>query len=86
MWLQTLGWAATALFAFSYFFTKAAALRTIQAAAAVLWIFYGLQIHSAPVVVSNVMVGVAALYTSVRYMRGRPRFQIIDADKDPETK
>jgi hypothetical protein len=70
MWLATLGWTATALFACSYFFTRAAALRGIQAAAAVLWIIYGFRIHSGPVVVANIMVGVAAVYTSVRYAKG----------------
>ena len=66
IWLNALGWMATAFFASSYFFKKAGALRGIQAAAAVLWIVYGLAIHSAPVVVSNLMVGIAAIYTSLR--------------------
>jgi hypothetical protein len=66
MWLDTLGWTATAFFASSYFFRKAVALRKIQAAAAVLWIIYGFEIHSAPVVVSNLMVGIAAIYTTLR--------------------
>ena len=66
MWLNILGWTATAFFASSYFFKKAGALRGIQAAAALLWIAYGVAIHSAPVVVSNLMVGIAAVYTSLR--------------------
>jgi hypothetical protein len=66
MWLDTLGWTATAFFASSYFFRKAAVLRKIQATAAVLWIIYGFEIHSAPVVVSNLMVGIAAIYTTLR--------------------
>ncbi len=71
MWLNALGWTATAFFASSYFFKKAGALRVIQASAAVLWIIYGLEIHSAPVVVSNLMVGVAAVYTSLRLARDK---------------
>ncbi|HZE81321.1 MAG TPA: hypothetical protein VE604_10490 [Candidatus Polarisedimenticolia bacterium] len=71
MWLSILGWTATAFFASSYFFKKAGALRTIQAAAAVLWIVYGVEIHSAPVVASNLMVGVAAVYTSLRLARSK---------------
>ncbi len=71
MWLNILGWTATAFFASSYFFKKAGALRGIQAAAALLWIAYGLAIHSAPVVVSNLMVGIAAVYTSLRLVRNR---------------
>jgi hypothetical protein len=71
MWLNVLGWTATAFFASSYFFKKAGALRAIQAAAAVLWIVYGIAIHSGPVVVSNFMVGLAAVYTSLRLARNR---------------
>jgi hypothetical protein len=73
MWLSLLGWTATGFFASSYFFRKAAALRAIQAAAAVLWIVYGLNIHSGPVVVSNLMVGIAAIYTSWRWSRDKSR-------------
>lgn len=69
MWLNILGWTATAFFASSYFFKEARALRGIQAMAALLWIAYGLAIHSAPVVVSNLMVGIAAIYTSLRFAR-----------------
>jgi hypothetical protein len=71
MWLNILGWTATAFFASSYFFKRAGALRGIQAAAAVLWIVYGIEIHSAPVVVSNLMVAVAAVYTSLRLARNK---------------
>ncbi len=71
MVLNVLGWTATAFFASSYFFKKAGVLRGIQAAAAVLWIVYGIEIHSAPVVVSNLMVGVAAVYTSLRLARSK---------------
>ena len=71
MWLDALGWTATAFFASSYFFKKAAVLRKIQAAAAILWVIYGVAIHSAPVVVSNLMVCVAAVYSSLRLARNR---------------
>lgn len=66
MWLSALGWTATAFFASSYFFKQVALLRKIQAAAAVLWIIYGFQIHSGPVIASNFMVAAAAVYTSLR--------------------
>jgi hypothetical protein len=69
MWLNALGWTATAFFASSYFFKKAGALRAIQAAAAVLWMIYGIAIHSAPVFVSNLLVGIAAVYTTLRLAR-----------------
>ena len=66
MWLNVIGWTATAVFSTSYFFKEAATLRRIQAMAATLWILYGILIHSAPVVVANLIVGVAAIYTSLR--------------------
>jgi hypothetical protein len=66
MWLDALGWTATGIFSTSYFFKQPGALRKIQAAAASLWVIYGLAIHSAPVVVANLIVGVAAIYTSFR--------------------
>jgi hypothetical protein len=66
MWLDTLGWTATGIFSTSYFFKQPAALRKIQAGAALLWVVYGMAIHSAPVVVANLIVGVAAVYTSFR--------------------
>ena len=62
--LEAIGWIATAVFAASYFFRRPAALRRIQAAAACLWIAYGLAIHAMPVVVANAIVAIAALYSS----------------------
>ena len=50
MWLNVIGWTATAVFSTSYFFKQAATLRMIQAAAATLCVCYGVAIHSAPVV------------------------------------
>jgi hypothetical protein len=66
VWLNVIGWTATAVFSSSYFFKGPSTLRKIQAAAASLWVLYGVLIHSAPVVVANVIVGVAAIYTSVQ--------------------
>jgi len=71
MWLEALGWIATAFFASSYFFKRPAVLRKIQACAALLWIVYGIAIHSAPVVVSNLMVAAAAVLTSLRLLRNK---------------
>ena len=64
--LSLIGWTATAVFSSSYFFKQASTLRRIQAAAATLWIVYGVAIHSAPVVVANVIVGLAAIFSSLR--------------------
>ncbi len=66
MWVSVLGWIATAVFAASYFSKSARTLRWIQAGAAVLWVIYGLAIRSAPVVVANLIVAVAAMYASLR--------------------
>jgi len=71
MWLNVIGWTATAVFSSSYFFKEAATLRRIQAAAASLWVLYGVAIHSAPVVVANLIVGIAAIYTSLHLILNR---------------
>jgi hypothetical protein len=70
MTLETLGWAATAVFTTSYFFRRPAMLRWVQAGAACLWILYGLAIGASPVVVANVIVALAAV-TSSFVRRGR---------------
>jgi hypothetical protein len=61
--LDALGWIATAVFSASYFFRRPATLRWFQAGAALLWIGYGLAIKAAPVVIANVIVAGAALYS-----------------------
>ena len=68
--LDVLGWAATAIFSSSYFFRQPAALRRIQAAAACLWVAYGLAIGALPVVAANVVVAAAAIYSS--FITSRP--------------
>ena len=47
--LDAIGWLATAVFSASYFFRSGAALRRVQALAALLWIAYGFAISSKPV-------------------------------------
>lgn len=59
-----IGWAATALFAASYFFKRPAAMRRTQALAAVVWMVYGAVIHALPVVVANIIVATLALWSS----------------------
>jgi len=66
MTVNVLGWVATAVFASSYFYSDAATLKKIQAAAACLWIFYGIAIGAVPVIVANLIVAGAALYSSLR--------------------
>jgi hypothetical protein len=62
--LEWLGYLATAVFACSYLFKSPNDLRKVQALAALLWIGYGLMIHSTPLIVSNVVV-VAIAVTSL---------------------
>jgi len=73
MWISALGWVATAVFSVSYFFKEPKVLRGIQAMAATLWILYGIEIHSIPVVVANMIVAIAAVATSVKVMTGANR-------------
>jgi len=69
-----IGWAATALFAASYFFRQPAAMRRTQALAAVVWMIYGAVIHALPVVVANVIVATLATWSSFHAPeRTRPR-------------
>jgi hypothetical protein len=64
-----IGWLATALFASSYLFKQPAALRKVQAGAALLWVIYGLIIHALPVVVANLVVAGVAGWTLFSWRR-----------------
>jgi uncharacterized protein with PQ loop repeat len=65
---DSIGWAATVVLCVSYF-VKTGRLRAVQAASAVLWMAYGIAIHSAPVIVANLIVGGLAAYTARRETR-----------------
>jgi len=67
---DAIGWVATLIFSASYFYRRPAALRRVQAAAACLWIMYGIAVRALPVVVANAIVAVAALYS---LWQGSPR-------------
>ena len=69
--IQVIGWVATAVFSTSYFFRHPAALRRVQAAAAMLWVAYGLAIGAPPVVVANLIVAAAAVWSSFRTITPR---------------
>jgi hypothetical protein len=64
--LDYLGWAATAVFVSSYFCSSAQALRRIQMIGAVMWMAYAVVMHAAPVFVANLLVLVAAAWTTAR--------------------
>ena len=61
-----LGWAATAVFVASYFFTRAHAIRRVQMLGALMWATYGVLIGASPVIVANVLVFGAAAWTTMR--------------------
>lgn len=71
--LEWVGWMATATFAGSYFLKSPNALRRVQAAAALMWLFYGAAIHSAPVIVANLVVAAMAGLSSLRIRMSRSR-------------
>lgn len=64
--LEWIGWVATAMFAVSYFCKRDTHLRYVQAAAAVLWICYGMIIGAAPVIIANLVVAAVAGYSAWR--------------------
>jgi hypothetical protein len=60
-----IGWLATALFMISYFCKDPVTLRRVQGLAALAWAAYGVAIHAWPVIVANVLVTAAAVWTSL---------------------
>jgi hypothetical protein len=64
--IDYLGWAATAVFVGSYFFKRPESLRRVQMLGALMWVAYGVLMRAAPVVVANVLVLAAALWTARR--------------------
>ncbi|HWH03670.1 MAG TPA: hypothetical protein VN674_08280 [Gemmatimonadales bacterium] len=64
------GWVATTMTVSSYFFKRPITLRVIQATSACVWLVYGWLIHSGPVLVTNVLVVVAALGSIFFMMKG----------------
>jgi hypothetical protein len=78
MRLDAIGWVATAVFPASYLFRSGAALRRVQALAALLWIAYGVAIASKPVVAANAIVAIAALGSAVGAKRfGREDYRTV---------
>jgi hypothetical protein len=64
--IESLGWAATAVFVGSYFFARPSLLRGVQMIGALLWVTYGVLISASPVIVANVLVFSAAAWTTFR--------------------
>jgi uncharacterized membrane protein YjjB (DUF3815 family) len=74
-----LGWIATAVFITSYFFNDATKLRWVQAVAALFWLGYGLAVHALPVVVANLIVAVAAAYSSIKLAKEKRKLVAADS-------
>lgn len=68
--MDAIGWIATAVFTASYFFRSGAALRRVQAIAALLWIAYGIAISARPVIAANLIVAAAAIGSAVMSRNG----------------
>jgi hypothetical protein len=66
-----IGWLATAIFLASYSCKDQAKLRRVQAVAALLWVVYGAILHAVPIVVANLLVALAAVYSSLAGTRAR---------------
>lgn len=70
--INWIGWVATGVFAVSYFCKQPRMLRMVQAIAALMWVSYGFLIGAMPVVVANVVVALAAVYSSFAPVRSSP--------------
>jgi hypothetical protein len=64
--IESLGWAATAVFVASYFCRRSHILKAVQMVGALMWVGYGLFIGASPVVVANLAVFAAAGWAIVR--------------------
>ncbi len=89
MTIAWFGWMATAVFTTSYFVAKTSTLKQIQAAAACLWIVYGVKTSSTPLIVSNLIVVAAVLITSLRNRPSnanspRPAPALATSETEPE--
>ncbi len=64
--IEALGWAATAVFVGSYFFSRPEWLIRIQLVGAAMWVGYGLLMRAPPVVAANLLVMGAATWKTTR--------------------
>jgi hypothetical protein len=66
LYVECLGWAATAVFAGSYLFGRAETLVRAQMLGALMWTGYGILMRAPPVVAANVLVLTAAAWKTWR--------------------
>jgi hypothetical protein len=84
--IEALGWAATATFIASYFFTRAETLVRVQMFGGVMWVAYGALVHATPVVAANLLVILAAAWKtwrSTRTSRAEGRRRLVDEPLPP---
>lgn len=79
--VETLGWVATATFVTSYFFRRPDALVRVQMVAAVMWVAYGVLVHSKPVVAANILVVLASAWKAWRSMRAATRATTLSTEQ-----
>ncbi len=79
---DALGWLATAVFLASYSRKTQQALRLTQAAAALLWVAYGVLLHALPIVVANLLVVAVAAYSARTEARGSKTAFTTSAEPD----
>jgi hypothetical protein len=70
--INWIGWVATAVFAVSYFCRQPKTLRIVQAIGALMRVTYRFLIGSTPVVVANMIVALAEVYSSLAPARNAP--------------
>ena len=72
LFVESIGWLATAVVVASFFFANPTTLRKVQIFGASLWLAYGVTIGSLPVIVAKVLVVTAATLSTMLGNR-RPR-------------
>ncbi len=72
LFVESIGWLATAVVVASFFFANPTTLRKVQILGASLWLAYGVTIGSLPVVVANILVVTAATLSTI-FRNRRPR-------------
>ncbi len=63
--IDWIGWVATAVFLASYACKDQSKLRRVQAAAALIWVGYGMLLQALPLIVANLLVAAVAIYSSL---------------------
>ena len=80
-----IGWVATAMTVASYLFRDQRTLRGVQAAAAVLWMSYGIAIGARPIITANIIVASVAAWSTLRGPGRAPSPAIPGGDAPPPT-